>query len=84
MDENKLLEKINKLEKEIKIQDRNLVKLTQALPKIIKNICTHVYSDEFHDMKYERACLLTTICLSFPYIKMNSKCTILFTPHLNR
>ena len=46
MDENKLLEKINKLEKEIKIQDRNLVKLTQALPKIIKNICTHVLLDK--------------------------------------
>ena len=45
-------------------------KLTNIITKT-KEICTHVYSDEFQDMKYERACLLITICLSFPYIKMN-------------
>ena len=36
-----------------------------------KKICTNVYSDEFQDMKYGRACLLTTMCKCFPYIKMN-------------
>ena len=34
-------------------------------------ICSHVYSDEFQDMKYERCCLLINICLYSPYIKMN-------------
>lgn len=33
--------------------------------------CSHVYSDEFQDMKFKRCCLLITICLSFPYINMN-------------
>ena len=45
-------------------------KLTNIITKTGK-ICSHVYSDEFQDMKSERCCLLIDICLSFPYIKMN-------------
>ena len=46
MNEIELLKRIEELEEKLKAQDRNLVKLTEAIPKVIKNVCLNILLDK--------------------------------------
>lgn len=45
MNKKDLLKKIEELEEKIIIQDKNLIKLTSAIPIVIKNVCIKILKD---------------------------------------